>query len=167
MKKIIVLALFLALLYAAPVLADKAPAVEAMGSAAAAAHLTTHLQAYTHGWDGVTLLTSAQDGCEDYGHVHCYGRRVSVWDTPKKGSNKVSYYPGTNDGYLWPEDEFQLVDVVEYEGKYYANIRTYVNGYARLSGFVNADFIGCDCEVYDFENEVPTYEYNFGPFSLK
>lgn len=152
------LLMLILLLPAHGALAEKTPAVLALGSRNAACHLTTHLQAYTHGWDGVSPSDAAQDGCEGYGHVHCYGRKVSVWDTPKKGPHRVPYYAGTNDGYLWPEDEFQLVDVVAYNGKFYAQIRTYVNGYARLSGFVNADYIGCDCETYGALTEVPVYD---------
>lgn len=145
-------------LLAVPALAAKSPAAQALGSGAAACHLATHLQAYSHGWDGESASTSQSDGCGDFGHVHCYGQRVSLWDTPKKGPHKVLYYAGNQSGVLNPGDEFQLVDVVAYKGAFYAQVRTYVNGYARLSGFVNADYIGCDCETYDARTAVPAYD---------
>ena len=153
------LCLALLCLTAAPVLADKAPAVQALGSGAAACHLATHLQAYTDGWDGVSPAFSAEDGCEDYGHVHCYGRRVALWDTPKKGEHRVPYYAGTMDARIGPDTQFQLTDVVLYRGTFYANIRIYIDDYIVVnSGFVNADYIGCDCAEYTARTEVPVYD---------
>ena len=158
MKRCIAL-LFLLLSLPAAALAAKAPAVELLGSQAAACHLTTHLQAYTDGWDGVSPAFSAEDGCEDYGHVHCYGRRVSLWDTPRKGPNRVPYYAGTMDGRVGPDTQFQLTDVVYYRGAFYANIRIYIDEYIVVnSGFINADYVGCDCESYDAMTSVPYYD---------
>ena len=160
MKRYAALILTLALsLASASALAAKSPAAELLGSQAAACHLATHLQAYTDGWDGESPAFSKEDGCEDYGHVHCYGRRVSLWDTPKKGDHRVPYYAGTMDGRIGPGTEFQLTDVVFYRGTYYANIRIYIDGYIVVnSGFVNADYVGCDCESYDAMTEVPYYD---------
>lgn len=138
---------------AVPCRAEKAPAVASYGREQAACHLATHLEAYTHDWDGT--LETAEDGarvstsrcgdCEGYGHVHCYGRGVDLWDTPQKGPNRVAYYAHTKLGELGPDDAFQLVDLALYKGVFYAQVRTYVDGLARLSGWVNADYIGCDC----------------------
>ena len=161
-------ALLLALLCVpAAALAAKAPAVEQLGSQAAACHLVTHLQAYTDGWDGVSPAFSAEDGCEDYGHVHCYGVRVTLWDTPKKGNSRVPYYPFGTDGKVGPDTEFQLIDVVTYKNKFYANIRIYVDGYAVNSGFINADYVGCDCEAYEGFEELPEYIHDHPAFSLR
>ena len=155
-------------LAAEPALADKAPAVQALGSGAAACHLATHLQAYTDGWDGVSPAFSAEDGCEDYGHVHCYGRRVTLWDTPAGGNSRVAYYPFGSDGKVGPDTEFQLVDVVVYKGKYFAGIRILQDGSVVRSGFVSADYIGCDCESYDvFDGDIPEYVHNHGAFDLR
>ena len=153
-------ALFLLfLLIPSAALAAKAPAAELLGSQGAACHLATHLQAYTDGWDGVSPAFSAEDGCEDYGHVHLYGRRVSLWDTPKKGDHRVPYYAGTMDGYVGPSTQFQLTDVVYYRGTYYANIRIYIDDYIVVnSGFINADYVGCDCKSYEAMTEVPYYD---------
>lgn len=156
------------LIQTAPVLADQAPAAAALGSEAAAGHLATHIYAYTDGWDGYGPVTCTDEGCEEYGHVHCYGRRVSVWDTPRKGDQTVAYYPGTLLTRIGPDTEFQLVDVVSYKGKFYANVRILdENGSVTASGFVNADYIGCDCESYDAVEEVPVYDSSFGPFDLR
>lgn len=151
---------------AAPCRAEKAPAVVSYGREQAACHLATHLQAYTDGWDGT--LETAEDGaristslcgdCEGYGHVHCYGKGVDMWDTPKKGPNRVLYYAHTKVGELGPLDEFQLVDLTLYRGVFYAQVRTYVDGKARLSGWVNADYIGCDCPDNPDMAEVDVYE---------
>lgn len=161
------LALFL--LFSAPsALADKAPAALALGSRMAASHLMTHIYAYTDGWSGYGPADCPDEGCREYGHVHCYGVRVTLWDTPNKGKSRVAYYPGGTDGRIGPDSEFQLIDVVVYQGKYYANIREYRNGAAVNSGFVNADYIGCDCKSYDaFDENIPEYIHDHGPFSLK
>lgn len=154
----LILAIMLAL-WSACALAAKAPAVELLGSKSAACHLATHLQAYTDGWDGASPAFSMEDGCEGYGHVHCYGRRVSLWDTPRKGPNRVPYYAGTMDGRIGPDTQFQLTDVVYYRGTFYANIRIYIDEYIVVSsGFVNADYVGCDCENYEAMTEVPYYD---------
>lgn len=158
----------LASLLAAPALADKAPACEALGSAKAAAHLSTHIYAYTDGWDGHNPSACTDEGCKEYGHVHCYGRRVTLWDTPAGGGSKVAYYPFGSSGKVGPDTEFQLVDVVFYKNKYYANIRILENGYVVSSGFINADYVGCDCEAYDvFDEDVPEYVHNHGAFDLR
>lgn len=154
-------------LFAAPALADKSPACQQLGSQQAASHLVTHIYAYTDGWDGYTPSTCPDEGCKAYGHVHCYGVRVTLWDTPAKGDSRVAYYPFGTSGQIGPDTEFQLIDVVAYQGKYYANVRIYVDGLAAGSGFVNADYIGCDCEAYETFEEIPEYEHNHGAFSLK
>ena len=154
-------------LFAAPALAVKAPACEQLGSQHAAAHLVTHVYAYTDYWDGYTPSSCTDEGCKEYGHVHCYGVRVTLWDTPAKGDSRVAYYPFGTSGKVGPDTEFQLIDVVAYQGKYYANIRVYEEGLAITSGFVNADYIGCDCGDYAAAEEIPEYEHNHGAFSLK
>lgn len=158
---------FLLTFLAAPALADKAPACLALGSEQAAAHLVTHIYAYTDGWSGEGPSSCPDEGCLEYGHVHCYGRRVTLWDTPNKGKSRVPYYPGGTDGKVGPDTEFQLIDVVTYRGKYYANIRIYRDGLAINSGFINADYVGCDCESYETFEPIPEYVHNHGPFSLK
>lgn len=155
------------LLFVVPALADKAPAAQALGSAQAAGHLLTHLYARTDGWDGVTPAHCEDETCEDYGHIHCYGRRVSLWDTPAKGDSRVAYYPGGLVGRIGPDTELELIGVVTYEGQVYANLRVYEDGRAVLSGFANADYIGCDCERYEGFEEVPEYVHDVGAFSLK
>lgn len=147
--------------------ADKAPACVQLGSEKAAAHLTTHIYAYTDGWDGVLPSSCPDEGCAEYGHVHCYGVRVTLWDTPAKGSSRVPYYPYGTDGKIGPDTEFQLVDVVFYRNAYYANIRILADGYVVNSGFVNADYIGCDCAAYECFEEVPEYIFNYAPFTLR
>ena len=169
MKMLRLSALFLLLsLLCAPALADKAPACEALGSAKAAAHLYTHVYAYTDGWDGVGPSACADEGCREYGHVHCYGRRVTLWDTPAGGSSRVAYYPFGSDGKIGPDTEFQLVNVLAYKGRYYANIRIEQDGHVVNSGFVNADYIGCDCETYEvFDEDIPEYVHDHGAFDLR
>ena len=157
----------LPVLGAAPALADKAPACLNLGSEKAAQHLYTHVYAYTDFWDGVTPSTCPDEGCREYGHVHCYGVRVTLWDTPAKGTSQVDYYPFGSSGKVGPDTQFQLIDVVSYKGKHYANLRIHENGVAVASGFVSADYIGCDCESYEAFEAVPEYEHNHGPFSLK
>lgn len=155
------------LLLAAPALADKAPAVELIGSEKAAAHLTTHIYAYTDGWDGYNPSTCPDPGCEEYGHLHCYGVRVKVWDTPYKGSSRVAYYPGGSYMSIGPDTEFELLDVVSYKNKFYANIRVYEDGQPGDVGFVSADYIGCACESYETFEEVYVYDEQHGPFDLR
>ena len=171
MMKYIRVFLLLALLLALPAsaaLADRAPACEALGSAKAAAHLSTHIYAYTDGWDGYTPSACTDEGCEAYGHVHCYGRRVTLWDTPAGGNSRVAYYPFGSDGKIGPDTEFQLVDVVVYKGKYYAGIRILQDGSVVRSGFVSADYIGCDCETFGvFDGDIPEYVHNHGAFDLR
>ncbi len=147
--------------------ADKAPACEALGSERHASHLVSHIYAYTDGWDGYNPSTCTDEGCLDYGHVHCYGVRVTLWDTPNKGSSRVPYYPGGTSSKVGPDTEFQMTDVVTYKGKYYAAIRVLYEGSPITSGFVNADYIGCDCESYDVFEEIPEYIHDHGAFSLK
>jgi len=165
-RRLIVL-LLLMHLCAAPALADKAPAVERLGSAQHAAHLVTHIYAYTDGWDGKGPVPCTDEGCEEYGHVHCYGVRVRLWDTPNKGKSRVAYYPGGFDGRVGPDTEFQLIDVVVYKKKFYANVRLYEDGHPTNSGFVDADYVGCDCETIEGFEPVPEYIHDHGPFSLK
>lgn len=155
------------LLLAAPALADKAPACVQLGSKKAAEHLATHIYAYTDSWNGILPSSCPDEGCREYGHVHCYGVRVTLWDTPAKGSSRVAYYPFGTDGKIGPDTEFQLTDVVMYKNKYYANIRIYVDGYAVNSGFVSADYIGCDCESYEGFEELPEYVHDHPAFSLR
>jgi len=161
-----VIALFL-LLLSLPAQADKAPAVVKLGSEKAAQHLVTHIYAYTDGWSGVGPAECPDEGCKEYGHIHCYGVRVTLWDTPAKGSSRVKYYPFGTDGRVGPDTEFQLIDVVTYRNKFYANVRIYEDGRAVNSGFISADYVGCDCETYEGFEEVPEYEHNHGAFSLK
>ena len=156
------------MLLCVPALAAKTPACEKLGSQKAAEHLSTHIYAYTDGWDGVVPSSCPDEGCREYGHVHCYGRQVTLWDTPAKGNSRVSYYPFGTDGKIGPGTEFQLIDVVMYKNKYYANIRIYnQEGYAVNSGFVNADYIGCDCETYEGFEELPEYVHDHPAFSLR
>ena len=159
--------LLFALCAISPALADKAPACTALGSEKAAAHLATHIYAYTDGWDGIVPSSCPDEGCREYGHMHCYGVRVTLWDTPAKGNSRVSYYPFGTDGKIGPDTEFQLTDVVVYKNKYYANIRIYVDGYAVNSGFVSADYIGCDCETYDDFEIIGEYVHDHPAFSLR
>lgn len=167
MKRRFLLLFVLCLLMPLAALADKAPACEKLGSRKAAEHLYTHVYAYTDFWDGVHPSLCTDEGCKEYGHVHCYGVRVTLWDTPAKGTSTVPYYPFGTSGKVGPDTEFQLIDVVSYKGKYYANLRIYENDVAVASGFVNADYIGCDCKRYDKFEAVYEYDHNHGPFSLK
>jgi len=159
--------LLLLLLFSVPALADKAPACIKRGSEKAAQHLATHIYAYTDGWDGIIPSSCPDEGCKEYGHVHCYGVRVTLWDTPAKGDSRVPYYPFGTDGKVGPGSEFQLIDVVTYRGKFYANIRILKDGYAVNSGFINADYVGCDCETYEGFEPVPEDVHDHGPCSLK
>ena len=162
--------LLLALCFALPAacaLADKAPACVKLGSERAAEHLYTHVYAYTDYWSGEGPSACTDEGCRIYGHVHCYGVRVTLWDTPAKGDSRVAYYPFGTTGKVGPDTEFQLIDVVSYKGRYYANLRIHEDGAAVASGFVNADYIGCDCEGYEAVEEVPQYDHDHGAFSLK
>lgn len=155
------------MLLSATALADKAPAIRRLGSEKAASHLSRHIYAYTDGWDGYHPSDCPDEGCKEYGHVHCYGVKVKLWDTPAKGKSRVSYYPFGTDGTIGPETEFQLIDVVSYKNRYYANVRIYVDGQAVNSGFVNADYIGCDCKQYEGFDVLPEYEHDHPPFSLR
>lgn len=167
MKKNWIAALACALvLLAAPALADKAPAVLEIGRGAAACHLATHLQAYTDGWDG--LFVTGADGklasssactlCEGYGHVHCYGRRVKMYDSPFEGDNNALWMQNTRVGLLGPDVEFQLVDVVKYRNKFYAMVRVMNGEELVVAGWCNADYIGCDCKNYADRVEIPVYD---------
>lgn len=155
------------LLLAAPALAAKTPACESLGAQKAAEHLSTHIFAYTCYWDGETPSTCTDEGCAEYGHLHCYGRQVSLWDSPKKGKSRVAYYPHGSSSKIGPDTEFQLIDVVEYKGKYYAAIRVLDDYKPLVAGFVSADYIGCDCETWDEFIPVPEYDHDFGPFDLR
>ena len=148
--------------------AEKSPAVQALGSEQAARHLATHIYARRDHWDGTRPFVCPDETCEDYGHVRITGRRVSLWDSPAKGDSRVPYYPNGTSYRVGPDTEFELIDVVAYQNRFYANIRVYNdNGEAMYTGFVNADYIACDCESYDDFEEVEEYVYRFGPFSLK
>lgn len=161
------LALCLSLL-AVPALAAKSPACESLGAQKAAEHLLSeHIYAYTCYWDGETPSECTDEGCAEYGHLHCYGRQVSVWDTPKKGKSRVAYYPHGSSSKIGPDTEFQLIDVVAYKGKYYANIRVLDDYKPLVSGFVSADYVGCSCEVYEGFEAVPEYDVDFGAFDLR
>ena len=168
--------LLLSLLLPAAALADPSPAVQALGSARAAEHLASHIYAYSCLFDGEAPAPCADPGCPDYGHVRCCGRRVSLWDTPAKGTSRVPYYPGGTSAMVGPDTQFQLVDVVSYKGKYYACIRVEHEGYVIGSGFINADYVACDCafregfsgweDLAAFE-PLEEYVHDVGSFSLK
>ena len=167
--KIRIAALFMLcmMLLAAPALAAKSPACEALGEQKAAEHLSSHIYAYTCYWDGENPSDCTDEGCAEYGHLHCYGRQVSLWDTPMKGKSRVAYYPHGSSSKIGPDTEFQLVDVVEYRGKYYAAIRVLDNYKPLVAGFVSADYIGCSCETYEEFIPVPEYDQTFGAFDLR
>ena len=166
MKKGLAICLCLLLLPAAA-LAEKAPACVQLGSERAAQHLYAHVYAYTDAWDGVNPSPCEDEGCREYGHVHCYGVRVTLWDTPAGGDSRVPYYPFGTTGKVGPDTEFQLLDVVTYRGKRFANLRIYEDGLAVASGYVNADYIGCDCERYETFEELYEFDLNYSGFSLK
>ena len=166
LRKIAPLALCLMFL-CAPALAAKTPACEQLGAQKAAEHLSTHIYAYTCYWDGENPSDCTDEGCAEYGHLHCYGRQVSLWDTPMKGKSRVAYYPHGSSSKIGPDTEFQLIDVVEYRGKYYAGIRVLDDYKPLVAGFVSADYIGCDCETYDTFIPVPEYDQTFGAFDLR
>ena len=87
---------------------------------------------------------------------------------PGKGDSRVAYYPNGTTNKVGPDTEFELTNVVAYKGRYYANIRiTDDHGVVVNSGFVNADYIACDCKSYTVFEDVDEYVYRFGPFSLK
>ena len=103
-----------------------------------------------------------------HGILRLTGRRVTLWDSPGKGDSRVAYYPNGTTNKVGPDTEFELTNVVAYKGRYYANIRiTDDHGVVVNSGFVNADYIACDCESYTVFEDVDEYVYRFGPFSLK
>ena len=148
--------------------AEKSPAAQALGSEQAARHLATHIYARTDGWDGALPFLCPDETCATYGHVRVTGRRVSLWDSPRKGSSRMVCYPGGLVGYVGPDTQIELTNVVAYQNRYYANIRVLnENGDAALSGFVSSDYIACDCESYDAFEAVDDYTYSFGAFSLK
>lgn len=156
------------LCFAAHALADPAPAVQTLGSEQAARHLAAHIYARTDGWDGALPFLCPDETCATYGHVRVTGRRVSLWDSPRKGSSRMVCYPGGLVGYVGPDTQIELTNVVAYQNRYCANIRVLnENGDAALSGFVSADYIACDCESYDAFEDVDDYTYSFGAFSLK
>lgn len=169
MKKSLWLLLTLVLLCAAaPAQADKSPLVQALGSEQAARHLATHIYARKDHWDGTLPFFCPDETCKDYGHVRLTGRRVTLWDSPGKGDSRVAYYPNGTTNKVGPDTEFELTNVVAYKGRYYANIRiTDAHGVVVNSGFVNADYIACDCKSYTVFEDVDEYVYRFGPFSLK
>lgn len=149
---------------AAPALADKAPAVISYGSAAAACHLSTHTESYTHGWDGLFITDESgaktptfQDDCGDWGHLHCYGTRVTMWDTPMKGPNHAHYKANTKVTYLGKDSQFQLAKVEAYGNQFYAMVRMLVDGVVVYTGWVNADYIGCDCPDNRTMEDIPIY----------
>ena len=165
MRRLLCLAALLCLL-PMHALAAKAPAVLSLGSEAAAQHLSTHTYAYTCSWSGEGPSLCPDPGCPEYGHVHCYGRRVSLWDTPAKGSSRVPYYPNGTSAMVGPDTQFQLVGVVSYKGKFYANLRVMDGDAVICSGFVNADYIGCDCAAYEGFEPLDEFVYDFSPFML-
>ncbi len=170
MKRRAVAHLFLCLaLLAAPALADKAPACERLGSQKHAEHLySAHIYAYTDGWRGEGKAECTDESCLQYGHVHCYGRRMKLWDTPAGGESRVAYYPFGYDSRVGPDTQFQLVNVVKYRGKYFANIRVLNEaGYVVNSGFITADYVGCDCETIEGFEEVGEYVHDHGAFTLR
>lgn len=148
---ILILLLLLTLPFAA--LAAPSKAVETVGEAAAAAHLATHEGAFTDGLPDKYNMYN-----RDGEHIFCTGSRVSMWDTPQKGDNVGTLYPGSKVGTLEKTDEFELVQVRSYRGKYYAQVRIYNGEYIRLSGWVNANYIGCSCSDYSETEEVPEHE---------
>ena len=56
---------------------------------------------------------------------------------------------------------------MEYKGKYYAGIHILEDYKTVATGYVNSDYIGCDCETYDVFEAVPEYICDFGPFDLR
>lgn len=154
-------------LLAAPALAAQSPAREKLGAKKAAEHLATHIYAYTCYWDGENPVECIDEDCAEYGHLHCFGRQVSLWDSPLKGKSRVAHYPHGSSSKIGPDTEFQLVDVVEYKGKYYAGIRVLDDYQPLVAGFVSADYIGCNCETYEDFIPVPEYDHEFGAFDLR
>ncbi|MBQ8092968.1 MAG: hypothetical protein IJ242_05260, partial [Clostridia bacterium] len=137
--------------------ADPSPAVQAVGKDAAARHLSTHTGAFTDG-----IKTYYDRFNQDGEHIFCTGSRVSMWDTPQKGDNVGSLYPGIKIGTLEKNSQFELVKVESFKGRYYAMIRIYEDELIRLVGWVSADYIGCSCT--DFSEGEDIYEYQ--PVSL-
>ena len=156
------------LLLAAPALAAKSPACQSLGAQKAAEHLNTHLYAYTCEWSGKTgEISCIDEGCAKYGHLHCYGTQVSLRVTPDRSKGSVIRYPSRRSDKIGPEIQFQLIDVVLWRGKYYAAIRA-LDGYTPLgTGYVSADYIGCDCETYETFEPVPEYDNRFNPFIMQ
>ncbi|MBQ7486950.1 MAG: hypothetical protein IJT77_05625 [Clostridia bacterium] len=133
-------------------LADPSPAVQKVGSNAAAQHLCTHIGAFT---DGVPYYYETFNGDDE--HIFCCGSRVSMWDTPQKGENTGSLYPGSKIGTLEKNSQFELVKVESYRGKNYAMIRVYEGDAIRLVGWVSADYIACSCTDFSEGEEVPEH----------
>lgn len=169
MKKSLWLLLTLVLLCAAaPAQADKSPLVQALGSEQAARHLATHIYARKDHWDGTLPFSARTKPARITAMCAWTGRRVTLWDSPEKGDSRVAYYPNGTTNKVGPDTEFELTNVVAYKGRYYANIRiTDDHGVVVNSGFVNADYIACDCKSYTVFEDVDEYVYRFGPFSLK
>jgi len=152
------------LLLAAPALAAKSPACQSLGAQKAAEHLAAHLFAYTCEWDGVNPAACTDEGCAKYGHLHCYGTQVSLRVTPERSKGSIIHYPNRRSDKVGPETQFQLIDVVEWRGKYYAGIRVLDNYQPLGVGYVSTDYIGCDCETYETFEPVPEYDNRFNPF---
>ena len=144
-------------LFGSTALAAKAPAAEQLGSKKAAEHLMTHVYAYSCYWDGKNPVDCTDEGCAEYGHIHCFGKMVTVWDVPGKTRSRQVYYRGAEKGKIGPGFELQLIDVVEVDGTYYANVHILEDYEPIATGFVTADYIGCNCETY--ENTLPVEEY--------
>ncbi len=151
--KHLIFALFLCLALPLSALADPSKAVQTVGEAAAAAHLITHEGAFT---DGLPEKVNMYN--RDGEHICCTGSRVAMWDTPQKGDNVGTLYPGSRVGYLNKTDEFELVRVRSYRGKYYAQVRIYDGDAITLSGWVNANYISCSCTDYSETEEIPEHE---------
>ncbi|MBR5289218.1 MAG: hypothetical protein IKU34_11625 [Clostridia bacterium] len=153
------------LVLAAPALAAKSPTCETLGAQKAAEHLSTHLYAYTCDWDGVSAVPCVDEACAEYGHLHCYGTQVSLRVTPERSKGSVVYYSDRRSDKVGPETQFQLIDVVQWRGKYYAAVRVLENYQPIGTGYVSTDYIGCDCESYETFEAVPEYDNRFDPFT--
>lgn len=150
-----------------PALAAKSPACEQLGAKKAAEHLAAHLYAYTCEWDGEGDVLCIDEGCAEYGHLHCYGRQVALRITPERSRTRTIHYPRQSSDKIGPDTQFQLVDVVQWKGQYYAAIRA-LDGYTPLGGgYVSADYIGCDCDSYESAAPVPEYDSRFDPFAAQ
>ena len=139
-------------------LADKSTAAQQLGSEAAARHLMTHLSSATA---GVTLPEPGNTV------LVCCGSRVSMWDTPMKGSHTGHLYPGSKVGTLEKNSEFELCQVENYNGKFYAMVRIYKDGYVRGSGWVLSDYVQCTCTDFTAQEDVPVYGGTSLTFDLR